>query len=91
MSNETAFQSLLTQLSVYISNEFADGDGSIGSEDDLLASGRIDSMGIMRLVAFLESEFDISVPPEDLTIENFETASTIARYVEASKSNRQQA
>ena len=55
----------------------------ISNDDDLLGGGHIDSMGIMRLVAFLETEFGVSVPPEDVTIENFETPQTIADYVQA--------
>ncbi|MDV6029631.1 MAG: acyl carrier protein [Phycisphaera sp. RhM] len=60
----------------------------ISKDDDLLGGGHIDSMGIMRLVAFLETEFGVSVPPEDVTIENFETPQTIADYVQAARRGR---
>ncbi len=60
-----------------------DATEPIASDEDLLGSGRIDSMGIMRLVAFLETEFEVSVPPEDVTIEHFESPQTIARYVQS--------
>nr|WP_161501224.1 acyl carrier protein [Rhodopirellula sp. SM50] len=60
----------------------------ISTDDDLLGGGHIDSMGIMRLVAFLETEFGVSVPPEDVTIENFETPQTIADYVQAACRDR---
>jgi len=58
---------------------------SISVDEDLLGGGHIDSMGIMRLVAFLESDFDVSVPPEDVTIEHFESPRTIAAYIQASR------
>ena len=42
----------------------------------------VDSMGIMRLVNFLEEELSTAVPPTDITVENFLTIGHIARYVD---------
>ena len=56
-----------------------EGEG-LGGDADLLASGLLDSLAVMRLVGFLEKEFSISVPPEDVTIENFQTPCVIATY-----------
>jgi D-alanine--poly(phosphoribitol) ligase subunit 2 len=47
-----------------------------------LEEGLIDSLGVMRLVAFLEEEFDVKIPPQDLTIENFITVQAITTYLE---------
>ena len=76
----------MPKLMDFIENELrGSGSRSISHEEDLLGGGHIDSMGIMRLVAFLESEFDVSVPPEDVTIEHFESARTISQYVQSSR------
>ena len=48
---------------------------------NLLRSG-LDSMGVMRLVRFIEERWHIQVPPEDVTIDNFMNINTIASYVE---------
>ena len=56
---------------VYIANE----------DDNLLTGGLIDSLGMMRLVDFIEQNFDLRVRPEDVTIENFRTISAIATYI----------
>ena len=70
------------RLMDFITNELAlSGASGLSANSDLLGGGHIDSMGIMRLVTFLESEFGLAVPPEDVTIENFETPSTISQYV----------
>ena len=50
--------------------------------DDLLGGGLVDSLGIMRLIAFIEDEHAINVPPGDVTIENFRSIETVARYIE---------
>ncbi len=56
-------------------------EDEIGHDEDLLTSGMIDSLGVMRLVGFIQDEFEISVPPEDVTIENFLTLATISNYI----------
>lgn len=67
----------------YIREQLTHGqaDGEITEEDDLLGSGILDSLGMMRLILFLENEFDVSIPPEDMTIENFMTVSHIRTYL----------
>ncbi|MCA9050516.1 MAG: acyl carrier protein [Planctomycetaceae bacterium] len=69
------------RLLTFISNEFSPDEQSLAADDDLLTSGLIDSLGVMRLVSFIESEFSVTVPPQDVTLENFATVSSIARYV----------
>lgn len=54
---------------------------TIDDDDDLLGSGLVDSVGMMSLVLFLEDEFRVTVPPEDVIIENFLSIRTIERYV----------
>ena len=49
--------------------------------DDLLEDGLVDSLGIMRLIAYIESEFGFSVPAQDVTVETFMSVETIAAYL----------
>ena len=49
---------------------------------DLLGSGYVDSIGVMRLVQFTEARFGVRVPPADITIENFLTVRRIASYLQ---------
>ena len=60
---------------------FRDASTDLHPEDNLLTSGLIDSMGVMRLIAHLERTFDIKVPPSDFTADNFESVAVIANYV----------
>jgi acyl carrier protein len=53
------------------------------SDDLLVASDIIDSLGIFMLVAFLEKRFGVGVQPDDVILENFETVTAIMRLVEA--------
>ena len=50
--------------------------------DRLLEEGIIDSLGVLDLVAFLESEFSIQVLDEELLPENFQSIEGIAGFIE---------
>ena len=73
----------------YIEQQLLSGKGGmkVGPTDDLMGSGLIDSMGMMRFIRFIEDHFEISVPPEDLVIENFMTVEDINNYLQRRKSD----
>ncbi|MCQ2450075.1 MAG: acyl carrier protein [Clostridia bacterium] len=52
------------------------------TEDDLIAHGVFDSLGIVMLVAALNDEFDIEITPPDVVPENFKSAETIWALVQ---------
>lgn len=59
----------------FLVDEFAD-------DDSFMATGIIDSLGVMQLVTFLESEFKISVSDRDLVPENFDSVARVVGFVE---------
>ncbi|MEL6864725.1 MAG: acyl carrier protein [Bacteroidota bacterium] len=71
----------------FITGELHGGreDVSIAPEDDLLGSGLVESMDMMRLIQFIEEEFELKVPMQDMTIENFMTVEAMVKYIEQSK------
>ena len=54
-------------------------------DEDLLGSGILDSLGIMKLVTFLEKEFQVKVLPGDMTVENFSTLRSIAGFISSQR------
>jgi acyl carrier protein len=54
-------------------------------ETPLLASGAIDSLGILELMAFLEERFGIEPRDEDFDPANFDTLGHLARFVERAR------
>lgn len=69
-------------LTDYIMNELAVGRSTqIQPDDDLFSSGILDSLGVLQLVLFIEEQFGIEVPDEDVVFENFQSVSTIAEYL----------
>lgn len=73
-----------TSIKEYIEKKFlrSETKKDISTEESLLDSGLIDSMGIFELVAFLEKEFNIEISDEDLVPDNFESINLIAKMVE---------
>jgi acyl carrier protein len=71
------------RLTAYVSQELLDDAGGppLQPDDDLLLSGRVDSIGVMSLLVFIETELGVRVPPEDVTIDNFASVRTIGGYL----------
>lgn len=73
-------------LGKYILDELAKGRKSkISPQDDLLSEGIIDSLGILQLVSYIEEEFSLAIPDEDVVIENFQSLDALSSYVDAHK------
>jgi acyl carrier protein len=51
-------------------------------ERSLVESGVVDSMGILELVEFVEGNFDLRIPEEELLPENLDSLANITRYLE---------
>jgi acyl carrier protein len=76
--------SIFKNLENFILSEIAAdcGKQSLDPEDDLLEQGIIDSMGILKLVTFLEKVYGIKVLDEDIIPENFQNLTSIVTFVE---------
>ena len=63
-----------------------ENDETMLSFNDQLVPDIIDSAGIVELVVFLDEEFHVSIPPEDLVPEYFETIQTVSDYLKTKAS-----
>jgi D-alanine--poly(phosphoribitol) ligase subunit 2 len=52
---------------------------------DLLTGGVVDSLGLLKVVAWLEDEFDITVDESELGPESFRTVNAIKEYVDQAR------
>ena len=53
---------------------------------DLLTGGVVDSLGLLKVVAWLEDEFDIGVDDSELGPDSFRTVAAIKAYVDQARS-----
>ena len=49
--------------------------------DSLLEAGIVDSIGVMELVTFVDQTYKITVPPEDISPDNFDSITRLANYI----------
>lgn len=70
-------------LRSFIMNEIAAGQGLKDLDENLslLETGILDSLGILKLVAFIETQFRLKVEDEEMIPENFETLSHISEMI----------
>lgn len=66
----------------YIAGVVAEsGGGGVTRDTPLLEAGVLDSIGLVRLVQFIEERFGISIPDADMGAELFESPASVAAYV----------
>ncbi len=58
------------------------GDATLADDEDMFATGYVNSMFALQLVQFVEGEFGITVESDDLDLDNFRTVRAIASFVE---------
>lgn len=81
MSDEVA-----KQIHTFIQDDLLMGQGAeFNGDDALLEDGIIDSLGLLDVVTFIETEFGITVEDADVTLDNFGSVNAIASYVASSK------
>ncbi|HBG05112.1 MAG: acyl carrier protein [Geobacteraceae bacterium GWC2_58_44] len=74
----------LIKLIEFIKKDLARGKGigDLSETDDLVEAEVMDSLGIMKLILFLEDNFSIKISDDDLTLENFRSIETIYSLAE---------
>jgi acyl carrier protein len=68
----------------YIESELVSNSdfSNLNDSDQLLSTGIIDSLGLVKLLAFLNEKFSINVDDSDIIPENFDTVSAITSLVQ---------
>ena len=60
-----------------------DSDVQFSDDDHIFRKGFVDSLFAVKLLAYLEQEFNIKIGNEDLNIENFHSVNKIISFVES--------
>ena len=74
---------MLQDLKTFIFQEliFCDELDQFSYDDDLFDAG-LDSMGIMRLLIFIEERFNVSLPDDELEPENLQTINKLLAWIQ---------
>ena len=64
-----------------MTNYLPSGTAPLGHDDDLFDTGVLDSAGLLSLLAWIEDEFDLDIPDNDLLPDNFISISRTTSYI----------
>ena len=64
-----------------LTNLYFAEDNVLDDDASFLETGVVDSTGVMELVAFVEKEFGVTVEPQEIVVENFDSINQVARFV----------
>ena len=67
----------------FIVDELDDDDTPLSAETHLFETGLVDSMNLVRLLAFLEEKFAVQIPVSTVNDQNFATITAIGGLVDS--------
>ena len=76
MSNQTTLKQYILKNFL-----FTDDASALGAQDSLVRGGILDSTGIYELIMHIEEEFGLSIAPEEMIPDNFDTLDAIDAFI----------
>ena len=70
-------------LTRFIQEEIVFDDVVVDGDIDLLLTGLVDSLGVIRITHWMEETTGVLVDPGDVTLENFQTVDKMAAYLDS--------
>jgi acyl carrier protein len=69
---------------------YVDEDFKYDNDTSFINEGLIDSMGVMELVAYVQSEFDITVEQQEMTPDNFDSVNKLVTFIRGKQAAKAQ-
>lgn len=69
------------RLRAYLEAEFPNPVIALTDTTDLLGDWFVDSLGLVQVVMFIESEFSVTVSRADINGQNFQSISTLSDFI----------
>lgn len=60
----------------------------LDDDEPLIESGIIDSLGILKILAFMDETFGVDLSSDQIKLENFKTVSSICALVDSQNNER---
>ncbi len=70
-------------LTKFIQDEIVLDDIAVDGDTDLLLTGAVDSLGVIRITHWMEETAGVTVDPGDVTLENFQTVTKMSAYLDS--------
>jgi acyl carrier protein len=73
------------EIRIFIIDEFGIRDSKLEDSTSLFDSGIVDSLGLIKLTAFIEKKFKVIINPSEVTMDNFNTIAKIVVQIDKKK------
>lgn len=60
----------------------------LDDDEPLIESGIIDSLGVLKILAFMDEAFEVDLASDQIKLENFKNVSSICALVEKQKNGK---
>jgi acyl carrier protein len=54
---------------------------AVAPDTDIVGEGLVDSLGIFKLIAFVEESFSVTIEPDEVLLENFQTLRALRNLI----------
>jgi acyl carrier protein len=79
----TTDEQIFNTLARFFVQEGSGPEGAIAvaPDTDIIGEGLVDSLGIFKLIAFVEETFKVTIEPEEVLLENFQTLRALRNLI----------
>ena len=83
MNTEIDTTQIKNRIKMFVTQNllFSDGAFAYSDDDSFLQQGIIDSLGVMQLVEFVQTDLKVQVEQEEISPENFDSVNKLAALV----------
>ncbi|HEX3631697.1 MAG TPA: acyl carrier protein [Casimicrobiaceae bacterium] len=76
-------EQIFTTLAQFFVQGAAGGKGGIAvaPDTDIIGEGLVDSLAIFKLIAFVEETFGVTIEPDEVLLENFQTLRAVRNLI----------
>lgn len=75
-------EAMTEALLEFVATEVAFDGIAVDADTDLLLTGAVDSLGVIRITQWMEDELGFEVDPADVILENFQTVARMIAFLE---------
>ena len=81
MQSDTVKKAIHAKI-VELAAQLGNNARNLKNDDEIPASGLLDSAGLMELVLWFETTYGLTIEEDQITMDNFGTISAMANYLE---------
>ena len=76
-------EQIFAKLTSFFAQDGATRQGAVAvaPDTDIIGQGLVDSLGIFKLIAYVEESFGVTIEPDEVLLENFQTLRALRNLI----------